>query len=306
MRSNRQTFISDKDAMWAKQKIADYRTKEDKKKGGVEMTDKEFEEILKADRLSKSVYHPDTGEKVPIPFRMCTFVPMNMPIVFGMVCTSQTLLNVTFWQWLNQTYNACWNYSNRNATSSFTAAELGKAYAGAVTSSVGIALLGRQISRKFGITSGSISKMRFVNGLVSLFALSTAGFLNLYLIRYNETRKGITVSHKGKPMGLSQNAAKIAVFNSAMTRAVLPIPLLMFTPLCWKIAEIMKLAPKGKVSIIALDMVFIVFALTFSLPVAISLFKQTITVPREKLEPQYQHMIVDGQEVTHFEFNKGL
>lgn len=270
------------------------------------MSETEFQEILKADRISKAVYHPDTGEKVPILFRMCTFVPVNMPIVFGMVCTSQTLINVIFWQWINQTYNACWNYSNRNATSTFTTKELATAYSGAVTASISVALIGRQISRKFGITTGSISKMRFVNGLVSLFALSTAGFLNLYLIRYNETLKGITVSHKGKPMGTSKKAAQTAVFNSAMTRAVLPVPLLMFTPLCWKVAELLKLAPAGKIGIIALDMVFIVFALTFSLPVAISLFKQTITVPAEKLEPEFQNMSVDGQRVTHFDFNKGL
>ena len=271
------------------------------------MTDQEFAEVEKADRITKAVYHPDTGEKVPMLFRMCTFVPVNMPIIFGMVCTPQTLINVIFWQWINQTYNACWNYSNRNATSTFTNKELAMAYGGAVSSSVGIALVGRKLGQRFGISTGAISKIRLVNGLVSLAALSTAGFLNLFLIRYNEMRKGITVTHNGKSMGISKKAARTAVLSSASTRSVLPIPLMLFTPVCWKIAEMLKVAPNTPKKIIAMDLVFIVFALTFSLPLAISLFRSTITVPKEKLEPEFQNLVDEaGKPITHFSFNKGL
>ena len=51
-----------------------------------------------------------------MPFRMSGFVPFGTPIVVGLLLPSQTLASTTFWQWLNQSHNACVNYCNRNAT----------------------------------------------------------------------------------------------------------------------------------------------------------------------------------------------
>jgi len=64
----------------------------------------------------QAIIHPDTGEKIPMPFRMSGFVPFGTPIVVGLLLPSQTLASTTFWQWLNQSHNACVNYCNRNAT----------------------------------------------------------------------------------------------------------------------------------------------------------------------------------------------
>ena len=275
--------------------------------GGKYMTEKEYKEIQEADLVYKAIYHPDTKEKVPYIFRMCAFVPVNLPIVFGMICTKQTLFNVILWQWVNQSYNAGWNYSNRNATSPFTQKELAIAYSGAVTASISVALVGRKLNQKYGITSGAVSKLRFVNGLVTLCALSTAGFLNLFLIRMNEMKKGISVVHEGVDHGLSQKAARKAVITSGLTRCVLPIPLTMVVPLCWKITEMIGLAPKGAKGIIALDLLFLVVSMTVSLPMAISLFSQNLKVAKEDLEPKF-HNLKDskGAPITHFLINKGL
>jgi hypothetical protein len=67
---------------------------------------------------------PDTGEPVPLPFRMSAFVPTNLVIVGGMLMPNPTVRNKTyyapptcplnlnlqmasviFWQWANQTLN---------------------------------------------------------------------------------------------------------------------------------------------------------------------------------------------------------
>jgi hypothetical protein len=45
--------------------------------------------------------HPDTGETIPLPFRMSSWVPMNMPIITGMLFSQKTTASITFWQILN-------------------------------------------------------------------------------------------------------------------------------------------------------------------------------------------------------------
>lgn len=279
----------------------------EKQRGGIEMTAVEFEKLMDAEKIYSTIYHPDTKKRIPYYFSMRAFMPTNLPIIFGMVCTRQTILNVIFWQWINQTYNAGLNYSNRNATSTFTTQELGIAYSGAVTTSISIALIGRWLSQKFGSQTGSISSQRFRNGLVSLCALASAGFLNLFLIRYNELNKGVILTHKGKEYGVSKEAAKKAVISSGCTRAILPIPLTMLTPFFWKLFEMMKVAPKGSKGIIFADMLILVVNLTVSMPIALALFKQELTISKDKVEPQFRNIKDEnGNIIEQFTFNKGL
>ena len=299
-------FIKEEKAQWAKKKMENYWAQE-KLHGGMLLTKDELQELLKAERVYNSIYHPDTKEKIPYAFRTCAFMPTNLPIIFGMICTPQNMFTVVFWQWINQTYNAFLNYCNRNATTTFTNKELAIAYTGAVTTSIGIALLGRKISERYGTTTGSISSQRLRNGLVSLFALSSAGFLNLYLIRYNETKKGVMLTKNGKEYGYSKAAAQKAVVSSASTRAVLPIPMMLLTPMLWKMVEVARMAPKTTKGVAMADMLMLVLTLTVAMPISISLFKQELSIESKKVEPQYQNLKdAKGQLITEFTFNKGL
>ena len=45
--------------------------------------------------------HPDYGGFIKWPVRLSSFVPMNMPIAFGMIITDPTPFNTIFWQWVN-------------------------------------------------------------------------------------------------------------------------------------------------------------------------------------------------------------
>lgn len=63
-------------------------------------------------------------QKIFVPFRMAGFCPFGVPVAAGMIAAStvpSTMVTVMhalctaimFFQWLNQTHNACVNYCNR-------------------------------------------------------------------------------------------------------------------------------------------------------------------------------------------------
>ena len=106
------------------------------------------------------------------------------------------------WQWINQSYNAVFNYSNRNTSTESNNMDILKAYCSATVVSVGVALAG-----------------------IPWFAVACAGAANVYLMRFKETRTGITVTDKdGNALGVSKKAGTKAVNLTALTRVILPTP----------------------------------------------------------------------------------
>uniref|UniRef100_A0A3B3XD95 Sidoreflexin n=1 Tax=Poecilia mexicana TaxID=48701 RepID=A0A3B3XD95_9TELE len=96
--------------------------------------------LWEAQKIKQAIIHPDTGEKILMPFRMSGFVPFGTPVVIGLLLPNQTMATTIFWQWLNQSHNACVNYSNRNATKPAPFSKFFQGYLGAVTSAVSIAV----------------------------------------------------------------------------------------------------------------------------------------------------------------------
>lgn len=74
------------------------------------------EELWRAKKIKDAIIHPDTGEKILMPFRMSGYVPFGTISVIGMLLPGASVGQVVFWQALNQTHNACVNYANRNAS----------------------------------------------------------------------------------------------------------------------------------------------------------------------------------------------
>ena len=83
--------------------------------------------------------NPDTKDIIPWHMRSSAFIPTNMPIFVGMVLSPPTMFQTFFWQWINQTYNAGFNYGNRNASSTQTTSELFIAYAKATAAACTVA-----------------------------------------------------------------------------------------------------------------------------------------------------------------------
>lgn len=134
----------------------------------------------------------DTGEEIPRFMRMCAFLPMNIPILFGMLLSRPTVMNTIFWQWFNQSFNAGLNYGNRNASSPYTNKDLAFGYSAAVGSSVSVALFLRKAFS--GLTRNVTgSKLILINSLVAAMASGTANFFNTFCMRQAEMKNGIEI-----------------------------------------------------------------------------------------------------------------
>ncbi|XP_067098855.1 sideroflexin-5a isoform X2 [Osmerus mordax] len=193
-------------------------------------------QLWQAQKIKQAILHPDTGDKILMPFRMSGYIPFGTPVVIGLLLPNQTLLSSIFWQWLNQSHNACVNYSNRNATKPTPVSTFCVGYVGAVTSAVSIAVGLKvlvQRADKFGPAT-RVLLQRFI----PFPAVAGANVCNVLLMRHSELSEGISVlDGSGKAVGTSKLAARHALLDTALTRVVLPMPILLLPPVIMAMLE---------------------------------------------------------------------
>ncbi|XP_005728733.1 sideroflexin-5a isoform X1 [Pundamilia nyererei] len=193
-------------------------------------------QLWQAQKIKQAIIHPDTGEKILMPFRMSGFIPFGTPVVVGLLLPNQTLASTVFWQWLNQSHNACVNYSNRNASKPAPASKFLLGYLGAVTSAVSIAVgLNVLIQRasRFSPTTRLL-----VQRFIPFPAVASANVCNVVLMRHSELSEGISVlDNNGNVVGTSRVAARHALLETALTRVVMPMPILVLPPLIMSALE---------------------------------------------------------------------
>ncbi|XP_073411167.1 sideroflexin-5 isoform X2 [Dendrobates tinctorius] len=164
-------------------------------------------DLWAAQKIKQAIIHPDTSEKIFMPFRMSGYIPFGTPIVVGLLLPNQTLTSTVFWQWLNQSHNAGVNYANRNASKPSPTSKFILGYTGAVVSAVSIAVgLNSLVQRanKF-----SPSTRLFIQRFVPFPAVASANVCNVVLMRHSELEDGIDVlDGSGQIVGSSRIAAK--------------------------------------------------------------------------------------------------
>nr|XP_011711886.1 sideroflexin-5 isoform X5 [Macaca nemestrina] len=194
------------------------------------------EQLWSAQKIKQAILHPDTNEKIFMPFRMSGYIPFGTPIVVGLLLPNQTLASTVFWQWLNQSHNACVNYANRNATKPSPVSKFIQGYLGAVISAVSIAVGLNVLVQKANKFTPATRLL--IQRFVPFPAVASANICNVVLMRYGELEEGIDVlDSDGNLVGSSKIAARHALLETALTRVVLPMPILVLPPIIMSMLE---------------------------------------------------------------------
>lgn len=258
-------------------------------------------QLWEAQKIKQAIIHPDTGDKIFMPFRMSGYVPFGTPIVIGLLLPNQTVVSTIIWQWLNQSHNACVNYANRNATKPTPTSKFLQGYVGAVSSAVSIAVGLNVLIQKANRLSPATRMI--IQRLVPFPAVASANICNVGLMRHNELSEGIDVlDDHGKVVGSSKVAAKHAIAETAFTRVVLPMPIFVLPPIIMSYLERLRFLRSNRRLLLPIHSLVCLVTFGLSLPVAISLFPQMSQIEVSRLEPEIA-MATDCKVVT---YNKGL
>lgn len=276
-------------------------------------------DMWEAKKKVSSAIHPDTGDRIPLPFRMSMFMPVNLPVSGGMLLSGPGLSQV-FWQWLNQSYNAGFNYANRNASVPIDMVSLGASYGIATVTACGAAYgLGKVVERVQARMMGAGADpsrapfgVKLLTRGLPWFAVAAAGSANALAMRYKEGLEGITVfDASGTPQGTSVAAGRTCLTQVALTRVVLPIPVLLMPPFVLDALRNTKglggLMSRSLGARTAVELTVIAAFLQLALPFAIAVFPQRGEIAATDLEPAFHgRKDASGAEIKSYFYNKGL
>ncbi|RLV89440.1 putative mitochondrial transport protein FSF1 [Spathaspora sp. JA1] len=263
-------------------------------------------DLWRAKQILDSSLHPDTGETVLLPFRMSSCVLSNLVVTAGMLTPGLGTFGTLFWQIANQSLNVAINTANANKSHPLTTTQIMTNYSMAVTASCSVALgLNSIVPRlKCGPNLKTV-----LGRLVPFAAVVSAGVVNVFLMRSEELKKGISVfDQSGDEIGTSKKAAWYAVGETAASRVINATPIMVIPPLIlMRLQKTRLLKGKSKAIETGVNIGLIFITSLVALPFALGVFPQRRVLPVSSLEAEF-HGLKDkkGVEITSLEFNRGI
>uniref|UniRef100_A0A5F9DFP3 Sideroflexin-1 n=1 Tax=Oryctolagus cuniculus TaxID=9986 RepID=A0A5F9DFP3_RABIT len=243
-------------------------------------------ELWRAKYVYDSAFHPDTGEKMVLIGRMSAQVPMNMTITGCMMTFYRTTPAVLFWQWINQSFNAVVNYTNRSGDAPLTVNELGTAYVSATTGAVATAL---------GLNALTKHVSPLIGRFVPFAAVAAANCINIPLMR--QSHPSVHHERPGEESLPEELTAWIILLTAFLHSSLVHAFLFLSALLRYLCARGVSLGTRRFPWMSAPIQVGLVgFCLVFATPLCCALFPQK----------RYVFRSVEGWRVSALESSRGL
>lgn len=294
----RTIFVGNAELDQAKELIQQYRN-------GVESLNTTTNQVIYAKKLYESAFHPDSGERMNLIGRMSFQVPGGMVITGFMLQFYRTGPQVIFWQWVNQSFNALVNYTNRNAESDITSKRITVAYISATSSALVTALgLKHYLAKR-----ATPLMQRFV----PFVAVAAANCVNIPLMRQSELTDGIAVfSEDGNRLTESKVAAAKGITQVVISRIVMAAPGMLVLPVIMEHLEKYAWMQRIRLLHAPIQTVLVGCFLIFMTPAACALYPQKCSLnvsTLQKWEPEKYLKLkssCNGVLPDKVYFNKGL
>ncbi|NXN26278.1 SFXN2 protein, partial [Nycticryphes semicollaris] len=258
------------------------------------------EQLLYAKKLYDSAFHPDSGEKMNLIGRMSFQVPGGMALTGCMLQFYRTVPAVVFWQWVNQSFNAIVNYTNRNAASPISLRQIGVAY---------VTATGTALATAVGLNLYTKRAPPLLARWVPFAAVAAANCVNIPMMRQQEIINGVTVTDgDNNELGCSRRAAVKGIAQVVVSRITMAAPGMIILPIIMERLEKFPFMQRVRVLHGPLQVLLCGGFLLFMVPAACALFPQRCSLALADLELELRDSIVakHGDKVPYVYFNKGL
>ncbi|XP_068424680.1 sideroflexin-4 [Clinocottus analis] len=254
--------------------------------------------------LSLSSVHADSGKVLPLIFRSAAFLPISAPLVVASFLPHSSVKPALFWQFLLQSYSAGFNHANRNSSSEKSKKTSLKQLlltVGTVSYTTCAGALPQICIHQLGVRSVPI--LTFFRSILPIPLSAALAFFNVVNIRSEESVTGIKVFDlNGNPVGISKAAGDKAVWETALSRAVLFGTTAAVPNLLILLLQRTRLFQRNPMLAAPVRHISVALVLGVMIPVSFSLFPQLGTISKEEVERPLRAAVGSEQ----FYYHRGL